>query len=68
MSTHFDEQGNAHMVDVSDKVITAREATAEGWITLGEEATACVANRTHGEIGKQGDHARAFQEGAKQNK
>jgi cyclic pyranopterin monophosphate synthase len=51
MSTHFDEQGNAHMVDVSDKVITAREATAEGWITLGEEATACVANGT----AKKGD-------------
>lgn len=27
--THFDEKGNARMVDVSDKSITARTATAE---------------------------------------
>ena len=32
--THFDAQGNAHMVDVSDKEITARIAVAEGRITM----------------------------------
>lgn len=29
--THFDAQGQAHMVDVSAKPDTAREAVAEGW-------------------------------------
>ena len=30
--THFDEAGNAIMVDVSDKKVTSREATAKGYI------------------------------------
>ena len=42
MSTHFDEQGNAHMVDVGDKSITDREAVAEGFITLSEAAMDAV--------------------------
>ena len=32
--THFDAAGNAVMVDVSEKPVTAREATAHGIITL----------------------------------
>ena len=36
--THFDEQGNAYMVDVSDKEITKRTAVAQGTIKLSEEA------------------------------
>ncbi len=32
--SHFDEQGNAHMVDVSEKAITNRIATAEGWVKM----------------------------------
>jgi len=36
--THVDEQGNARMVDIADKPITAREAVAEGWITVGASA------------------------------
>ena len=32
--THLDSQGRARMVDVGDKPVTAREATAEGFITL----------------------------------
>ena len=28
--THFDTKGDAHMVDVSDKAVTSRIATAEG--------------------------------------
>ncbi len=32
--THFDESGQAHMVDVSGKPVTARIATAEGWIKM----------------------------------
>lgn len=36
--THFDDKGNAVMVDVSDKDITERIATAEGTIKMSEEA------------------------------
>ena len=32
--THFDTKGDAHMVDVSDKAVTARVAVAEGHITM----------------------------------
>ena len=32
--THFDGDGKAHMVDVSDKPVTARIAIAEGWIKM----------------------------------
>ena len=32
--THFDAQGHAHMVDVSDKDVTARVATAEGHVSM----------------------------------
>ena len=32
--THFDAQGHAHMVDVSDKDVTARVATAEGHVKM----------------------------------
>ena len=32
--THFDGDGHAHMVDVSDKAVTARIATAENYIQM----------------------------------
>ncbi|MHC0053024.1 cyclic pyranopterin monophosphate synthase MoaC [Actibacterium sp. D379-3] len=32
--THFDSQGRAHMVDVSDKPVTARVAVAEGCVKM----------------------------------
>ncbi len=32
--THFDTKGDAHMVDVSEKAVTSRVATAEGWIKM----------------------------------
>ncbi|MCP4818393.1 MAG: cyclic pyranopterin monophosphate synthase MoaC, partial [Shimia sp.] len=32
--THFDGKGDAHMVDVSEKAITSRVATAEGWVKM----------------------------------
>ena len=35
--THFDAQGNAHMVDVSEKAVTARIATAEGFVRMARE-------------------------------
>ena len=37
--THFDEQGNALMVDVSEKAETKREATARGSMKKVEEGT-----------------------------
>lgn len=35
--THFDASGNAVMVDVSDKDVTARTATAEGRVVMAPE-------------------------------
>ena len=35
--THFDAKGDAHMVDVSEKAVTARVATAEGHIKMAME-------------------------------
>ena len=35
--THFDQSGQAHMVDVSDKAVTDRVAVAEGWVKMRPE-------------------------------
>ncbi|HEY9020740.1 MAG: cyclic pyranopterin monophosphate synthase MoaC [Paracoccaceae bacterium] len=35
--SHFDAQGQAHMVDVSDKAVTSRVAVAAGWIRMARE-------------------------------
>lgn len=35
--THFDGKGDAHMVDVSDKPITARVAVAQGHVKMAQE-------------------------------
>lgn len=40
--THIDETGRAHMVDVSEKAATAREATAEGFVRM-DAATLALA-------------------------
>lgn len=40
--THFDDQGNAHMVDVSDKEVTSRIAVAEGCVVMSPETLALV--------------------------
>jgi cyclic pyranopterin phosphate synthase len=40
--THLDEAGAAHMVDVSGKAVTAREAVATGRITMSPEAAAAI--------------------------
>lgn len=47
--THFDEQGQARMVDVSDKKETERVAIAEGEIQTSAETARLIAE---GEIGK----------------
>ena len=44
--THFDENGNAVMVDVSDKEITHRSATAKGTIICSKEIIEKVVNKT----------------------
>jgi cyclic pyranopterin phosphate synthase len=38
--THIDETGRAHMVDVSDKAVTAREAVAEGFVRMNPDTLA----------------------------
>ncbi len=40
--THFDAQGHAHMVDVGDKPVTDRIATATGWVRMAAETYAIV--------------------------
>jgi cyclic pyranopterin phosphate synthase len=40
--THFDAAGAAHMVDVSEKDVTARRAVARGWIRMAPETLALV--------------------------
>ena len=42
---HFDKDGNAHMVDVSGKEPTLREARAEAVVNLGDELLADILNR-----------------------
>ncbi|WP_319823548.1 cyclic pyranopterin monophosphate synthase MoaC [Thalassovita sp.] len=41
--THFDAKGDAHMVDVSDKAVTSRIATAEGWVKMARETFDIIA-------------------------
>jgi len=43
--THLDPAGHPHMVDVGDKDITDREALAEGWVRVSEEAMRAVLER-----------------------
>lgn len=44
--THFDGEGNAIMVDVSDKAVTSRMAVAQGSIRVNSEIMAAVVGRT----------------------
>lgn len=44
--THFDEDGNARMVDVGDKDITKRRAIAEGRIQVGPEVMKKITSGT----------------------
>ena len=41
--THFDAQGNAHMVDVSDKPVTDRVAVAQGHVKMAPQTFDMVA-------------------------
>lgn len=49
--THFDTDGNAVMVDVTDKAVTDREATASGRIKVSTEVYEAIRNGTS----KKGD-------------
>jgi len=49
--THFDAQGQAHMVDVGDKAHTQRAAVAEGRITMLPDTLALIQSGT----AKKGD-------------
>jgi cyclic pyranopterin phosphate synthase len=49
--THLDESGAAHMVDVSAKADTVREAVAEGRINMSAEALSAIRDGT----AKKGD-------------
>jgi cyclic pyranopterin phosphate synthase len=42
--THLDESGAAHMVDVGQKPVTAREALAEGFISLHSDTLRAIAD------------------------
>lgn len=44
--THFDTQGNAHMVDVSEKSVTARMATAQAVIRMQPQTLALITDGT----------------------
>ena len=43
--THFDDNGNAYMVDVSGKEVTHREAVAEGTIAVSREVMDAIEGR-----------------------
>jgi cyclic pyranopterin phosphate synthase len=51
--THVDAQGRPRMVDVGEKAVTRRSATAEGFLSLSPAAHAAVAERR----AKKGDVA-----------
>jgi cyclic pyranopterin phosphate synthase len=44
--THFNDQGRAVMVDVSDKPVTARVAVAEGQVTMAPETLRRIRERS----------------------
>ena len=48
---HFNQAGEAHMVDVSDKSITHRFAISEGYIEMRPETLQIIVDGTH----KKGD-------------
>ena len=44
--THFDENGNARMVDISGKEITRRTATAKGTVSVSRELMDAILAKT----------------------
>jgi cyclic pyranopterin phosphate synthase len=48
---HFNEAGEAHMVDVGDKAVTSRKAVAQGRIRMQADTLQCIIDGNH----KKGD-------------
>ena len=49
--THFNEEGNVHMVDVGEKQVTSRKAVAKGSITMEASTLSMIESGSH----KKGD-------------
>ena len=47
MLTHLDSQGRANMVDVTDKAVTSREATAQAVVRMRPETLAMIVSGGH---------------------
>lgn len=47
MLTHLDSQGRAHMVDVTDKAVTFREAAAQAVVRMRPETLAMIVSGGH---------------------
>ncbi|MDH0433262.1 cyclic pyranopterin monophosphate synthase MoaC [Aeromonas caviae] len=45
--THLNQSGEAHMVDVTDKQVTEREARAEAFVTMDPETLALILSGQH---------------------
>ncbi|MDB0034760.1 cyclic pyranopterin monophosphate synthase MoaC [bacterium] len=45
--THINANGNAHMVDVTDKVVTEREARAEAFVEMASETLEMIMSGRH---------------------
>lgn len=45
--THVNEHGKANMVDVTNKQVTQRQAVAEGYISMSEQAFAMLKDNAH---------------------
>ncbi|MCX4031083.1 cyclic pyranopterin monophosphate synthase MoaC [Aeromonas caviae] len=45
--THLNQSGEAHMVDVTDKQVTEREARAEAFVTMSPETLALILSGQH---------------------
>ena len=54
--THFDDRGNAHMVDVGDKQLTRREARACASVCMQADTLKMIASGGH----KKGDQLAPF--------
>ena len=48
--THLDAEGRVRMVDVGDKPVTAREASAEGLVRMGAETLAAADSAKKGDV------------------
>ncbi|NRD71957.1 cyclic pyranopterin monophosphate synthase MoaC [Shewanella sp. VB17] len=45
--THINANGNAHMVDVTDKMVTEREARAEAFVEMASETLEMIMSGSH---------------------